>query len=37
VFGGVLTAGPRAGGGFDLVAVLPYADAGRPVEMGSLA
>ena len=26
LFGGTLTAGPRAGGGFDLVATLPYGD-----------
>jgi signal transduction histidine kinase len=31
VFGGTLTAGPRPGGGFDLVATLPYA----PVAVGS--
>jgi signal transduction histidine kinase len=26
LFGGTLTAGPRAGGGFELVATLPYRD-----------
>ena len=35
VFGGTLTADPRPGGGFDLVAALPYA--GAPVGVGSSA
>jgi signal transduction histidine kinase len=33
LFGGTFSAGPRPGGGFDLVATLPYAE--MPVEVAA--